>query len=154
MCATWADDYDWRATERRLNAIGQFRTELDGLGIHFLHARSPHADALPLVMTHGWPGSVIEFLGVHRPADAARRPRRRLPRRLPVAARLRLQRQAGASPGWGVERIAAAWATLMARLGYERYGAQGSDWGTTVTDRARPSTTPTTSPASTSCRRS
>ena len=63
----WADGYDWRATERRLNALPQFRTQLDGLGIHFLHVRSPHADALPLVITHGWPGSVVEFLKVIGP---------------------------------------------------------------------------------------
>ena len=90
--------YDWRATERRLNAIGQFRTELDGLGIHFLHARSPHADALPLVMTHGWPGSVIEFLGVidrlTRPDDPADAFHVVCPS-LPGYA---LQRQAGGSP--------------------------------------------------------
>ena len=95
----WADGYDWRATEARLNALPQFRTEIDGLGIHFLHVRSPHADALPLVITHGWPGSIVEFLKVIGPltdptahgGDA----RRRVPRRVPVAARLRLQRQAG-----------------------------------------------------------
>jgi hypothetical protein len=61
LCAYWAEGYDWRATEARLNALPQFRTELDGLGIHFLHVRSPHAEALPLVLTHGWPGSVLEF---------------------------------------------------------------------------------------------
>ena len=61
LCAYWADKYDWRATEARLNGFPQFRTEIDGLGIHFIHVRSPHADALPLVMTHGWPGSVVEF---------------------------------------------------------------------------------------------
>jgi pimeloyl-ACP methyl ester carboxylesterase len=132
VCATWAEDYDWRATERRLNAIGQFRTELDGLGIHFLHARSPHAHALPLIMTHGWPGSVIEFLGVidrlTRPDDPADAFHVVCPS-LPGYG----FSDKPAEPGWGVARIAAAWATLMARLGYARYGAQGSDWGTTVT---------------------
>ena len=97
LCGYWADGYDWRATEARLNALPQFRTELDGLGIHFLHVRSPHADALPLVLTHGWPGSVVEFVDVIGPltdptATAGRG--RRLPRRLPLAARLRVQRQA------------------------------------------------------------
>ena len=135
LCAHWADGYDWRATEARLNALPGYRAELDGLGIHLLHVRSPHRDALPLVMTHGWPGSIVEFLKVIGPltdpgahggdsADAfhvvcpslpgygfSDKPRR---------------------PGWGVERIAAAWAELMARLGYERYGAQGSDWGTSI----------------------
>ena len=93
------DGYDWRATEARLNALPQFRTEIDGLGIHFLHVRSPHPDALPLVITHGWPGSVVEFLKVIGPLTDPTRTaamRRRLPRRVPVAARLRLQRQAGA----------------------------------------------------------
>ena len=95
VCATWAEDYDWRATERRLNAIGQFHTELDGLGIHFLHARSPHPGALPLIMTHGWPGSVIEYLGRDRSVlDPAGGPGGRLPRRLPLAAGLRFQREA------------------------------------------------------------
>ena len=67
LCAYWAEDYDWRATEARLNALPQFRTEIDGLGIHFLHVPSPHAAALPLVLTHGWPGSIIEFLGAIGP---------------------------------------------------------------------------------------
>ena len=100
LCAYWADGYDWRPPRQRLNRFPQFRTEIDGLGIHFLHVRSPHPDALPLVITHGWPGSVVEFLEGHRAADrpdrARRRRRRRVPRRVPVAARLRLQRQADA----------------------------------------------------------
>ena len=98
--------------------------------------RSPHADALPLVITHGWPGSVVEFQKVIGPLadpDRARRQRRgRVPRRLPVAARLRLLGQADAH-GRGVERIADAWAQLMPRLGYARYVAQGGDWGSIVT---------------------
>ena len=67
LCRYWAEGYDWRATERRLNLLPQFRTEVDGLGIHFLHVRSPHADALPVVITHGWPGSIVEFLKVIGP---------------------------------------------------------------------------------------
>ena len=98
LCDYWADGYDWRRCEARLNGLGQFRTEIDGLGIHFLHVRSPHDDAVPLVMTHGWPGSVVEFLNVIEPADqpdrARRERRRRVPRGVPVAARLRVQRQA------------------------------------------------------------
>ena len=98
LCRHWAEAYDWRATEARLNALPQFRTALDGLGIHFLHVRSPHPDALPLVMTHGWPGSIVEFLDVLGPLTRARgarrRRRRRVPRGLPVAAGLRVQRQA------------------------------------------------------------
>ena len=136
LCAWWADEYDWRATEARLNGLPQFRTEIDGLGVHFLHVRSPHAEALPLVLTHGWPGSVVEFLDVVGPltdptahggdaADAFHVVCPSLPgygfSDRPTA------------PGWNVERIARAWAELMARLGYDRYGAQGGDWGASIT---------------------
>jgi pimeloyl-ACP methyl ester carboxylesterase len=135
LCRYWADHYDWRATEARLNALPQFRTEIDGLGIHFLHVRSPHPDALPLVITHGWPGSIVEFLKVLGPltdptahggdsADAFHVVCPSLPGYGFSDKPTR--------PGWGVERIAAGWAVLMARLGYERYGAQGSDWGTSI----------------------
>jgi pimeloyl-ACP methyl ester carboxylesterase len=136
LCHYWAEDYDWRATEARLNALPQFRTEIDGLGIHFVHVRSPHAGALPLVMTHGWPGSIIEFLKVLGPltdppsyggsaADAFH----------VVCPSLPGYGFSGkpAQPGWNIQRIADAWAQLMARLGYDRYGAQGGDWGTSVT---------------------
>jgi pimeloyl-ACP methyl ester carboxylesterase len=136
LCRYWGKEYDWRATESRLNALTQGREVVDGLGIHFLHVRSPHADALPLLITHGWPGSIIEFLKVIGPlsdpsahggavADAFHVVCPSLP---------------GygfsdkpAKPGWVIERIAAAWSELMARLGYGRYGAQGSDWGTSIT---------------------
>ena len=136
VCRYWADGYDWRATERRINSAGQFRTEIDGLGIHLLHVRSPEPDAFPLVLTHGWPGSIVEFLKVTGPlsdprahggdpADAFHVVCPSLPgygfSDKPVGT------------GWGVDRIAAAWATLMSRLGYERYGAQGGDWGAMVT---------------------
>ena len=136
LCAHWADGYDWRSTEARLNALGQERVVIDGLGIHLLHVRSPHPDALPLVLTHGWPGSVVEFLDVIGPltdppahggdaADAFHVVCPSLPgygfSDKPTA------------PGWNVERIARAWAELMARLGYDRYGAQGGDWGAMVT---------------------
>jgi epoxide hydrolase len=135
LCRYWAELYDWRATEARLNALPQFRTEIDGLGIHFLHVLSPHADALPLVITHGWPGSIVEFLKVLGPltdptahgGDAADSFHVVCPS-LPGYG----FSDKPARPGWGVERIAAAWAVLMARLGYERYGAQGSDWGTSI----------------------
>jgi pimeloyl-ACP methyl ester carboxylesterase len=135
LCRYWADGYDWRATEARLNALPQFRTEIDGLGIHFLHVRSPHPGALPLLLTHGWPGSIIEFLKVVGPltdptahgGDAA------------DAFHLVCPSLPGygfsdrpARTGWGVERIADAWSVLAARLGYRRYGAQGSDWGTSI----------------------
>jgi pimeloyl-ACP methyl ester carboxylesterase len=135
LCGYWATSYDWRATEARLNALPQFRTEIDGLGIHLLHVRSRHADALPLVMTHGWPGSIVEFLkvigpltdpAVHggEPGDAFHVVCPSLPG---YGFSDKPERW-----GWGVQRIAAAWTELMARLGYERYGAQGSDWGTSV----------------------
>jgi epoxide hydrolase len=135
LCGYWADAYDWRATERRLNALPQFRTEIDGLGIHFLHVRSPHAGALPLVITHGWPGSIVEFLKVIDPltdptthgGDASDAFHVVCPS-LPGYGFSDKPRRTG----WGVERIAAAWIQLMARLGYERYGAQGSDWGTSI----------------------
>jgi epoxide hydrolase len=135
LCRYWAEEYDWRATEARLNALPQYRTEIDGVGIHFVHVRSPHADALPLVMTHGWPGSFVEFTKVIGPladptahgGDAADAFHVVCPS-LPGYA----FSDVPSEPGWGIERIAAAWATLMARLGYDRYGAQGSDWGTSV----------------------
>jgi pimeloyl-ACP methyl ester carboxylesterase len=135
LCAYWAADYDWRATETRLNALPQFRTEIDGLGIHLLHVRSPHANALPLVMTHGWPGSIVEFLKVISPlTDPAAHGGDPTDAFHVVCPSLpgygfsdKPQR-----PGWGIERIAAAWRELMARLGYKRYGAQGSDWGTSI----------------------
>jgi hypothetical protein len=92
VCNYWAEVYDWRATEARLNQLPQFRTELDGLGIHFLHIQSPHEHALPLVMTHGWPGSIVEFLKVLRPHGPRGRCGRCLSRRLPYPARLRVFR--------------------------------------------------------------
>jgi pimeloyl-ACP methyl ester carboxylesterase len=135
LCAYWASGYDWRASEARLNALPQFRTEIDGLGIHLIHARSPHADALPLVITHGWPGSIVEFLKVIGPltdpsahgGDSADAFHVVCPSLPGYGFSDKPQR-----PGWGVERIATAWTELMARLGYERYGAQGSDWGTSI----------------------
>jgi pimeloyl-ACP methyl ester carboxylesterase len=135
LCRYWAEDYDWRRTEARLNELPQFRTEIDGLAIHFLHVRSPHPDALPLVLTNGWPGSFIEYLKVLRPltdptayggdpADAFHVV-------CPTLPGYGFSDKP-AQPGWNVQRIARAWAELMARLGYERYGATGSDWGTSV----------------------
>ncbi|MBI5338712.1 MAG: alpha/beta fold hydrolase [Mycolicibacterium rufum] len=123
----WAKDYDWRATEAELNGFDQFVTELDGLPIHFLHVRSGRADAFPLLITHGWPGSVLEFHKVIRPlADAGYDV---------VCPSLPGYGFSGkpSATGWGVVRIALAWNELMTRLGYERYGAQGGDWGGAVT---------------------
>ncbi|MEJ8279282.1 epoxide hydrolase family protein [Pseudonocardia spirodelae] len=128
----WRSGYDWRSFEERLDAIGQFRTEIDGLGIHFLHRRSSRADATPLIVTHGWPGSVAEFVDV---LDDLAEPRDDAPAFHVVAPSLpgfgfsdRPERT-----GWGIERIAAAWVELMDRLGYRRFVAHGGDWGGTVT---------------------
>jgi pimeloyl-ACP methyl ester carboxylesterase len=135
LCRSWAAEYDWRDTEARLNALPQFRTVIEGLGIHFLHVRSQHADALPLVITHGWPGSIVEFLKVIGPladptahgGDASDAFHVVCPSLPGFGFSDKPTR-----PGWGIERIADAWAVLAARLGYERYGAQGSDWGTSI----------------------
>ena len=126
LCSYWSDGYDWRRAEARLNGIGQFRTIIDGLGIHFLHARSSEPDALALVLTHGWPGSVNEFVDVIGPLNEAGF--HCVVPSLPGYG----WSDKPAEAGWNVGRIARAWATLMARLGYDRYGAQGSDWGTSV----------------------
>jgi pimeloyl-ACP methyl ester carboxylesterase len=131
LCSYWADHYDWRVVEARLNAAPQFRTTIDGLAIHFLHARSPYPDALPLVMTHGWPGSVVEFLGVLGPLTDPPDPADAFHIVCPSLPGYGWSDKP-AGPGWSVERIARAWAALMARLGYDRYGALGSDWGTSI----------------------
>jgi pimeloyl-ACP methyl ester carboxylesterase len=136
LCAHWAGGYDWRRLEARLNAIGQFHTAIDGLDVHFLHARSPHPDALPLLLTHGWPGSVVEFLKVIEPlTDPTRHGGTAADAFHVVCPSLPGYGFSGkpTATGWGTPRIAAAWATLMARLGYARYGAQGGDWGAFVT---------------------
>ena len=133
----WAADYDWRACEARLNALPQFTTEIDGVDIHFIHVKSRHENALPLVITHGWPGSVIELLGVVGPltdpaahggsADDA------FDLVLPSLPGYGFSGEP-AEIGWNVGRIAHAWAELMSRLGYTRYVAQGGDVGASVTD--------------------
>jgi epoxide hydrolase len=136
LCRYWSDEYDWRGTESRLNSIPQFTTQLDGLNIHFLHVRSPHPGALPLIITHGWPGSIVEFLKVIGPltdpvahgGDASDAFDVICPSLPGYGYSERPNRT-----GWGVERIAGAWTQLMARLGYDRYGAQGGDWGAMVT---------------------
>jgi pimeloyl-ACP methyl ester carboxylesterase len=135
LCGYWAAGYDWRETEARLNALPQFRTEIDELGIHLIHVRSPHPDALPLIITHGWPGSIVEFLKVIEPlADPAAHGGDAADAFHVVCPSLPgygfSDKPAGR--GWDVERISDAWIRLMARLGYERYGAQGSDWGTSI----------------------
>jgi pimeloyl-ACP methyl ester carboxylesterase len=133
----WAADYDWRACEARLNALPQFTTEIDGTDIHFIHVKSDHAGALPLIMTHGWPGSVIELLGAVGPlTDPAAHGGA-----AEDAFNLVLPSLPGygfsgepAEAGWDPGRVARAWAELMRRLGYTRYVAQGGDLGAIVTD--------------------
>ena len=136
VCAYWAEKYDWREREARLNRFPQFRTELDGLGIHFVHVRSPQADALPLVITHGWPGSIVEFHKVIEPlVDPAAHggdPADAFHVVCPSLPGYGFSDKPAAS-GWNVERIGAAWASLMESLGYARYVAQGGDWGSMVT---------------------
>lgn len=136
LCEYWAESYDWRATEARLNALPQFRTEVDGLGIHYLHVRSPHPDALPLIMTHGWPGSVVEFLKVLGPLTDppayGGNPRDAFHLVCPSLPGYAFSDKP-ATTGWDVSRIATAWIELMRLLGYERYGAQGHDWGSSIT---------------------
>lgn len=136
LVAYWHDRYDWRKFERKINAYPQFRTHIDGLGIHFIHVKSRHVNALPIILTHGWPGSVVEFLKVIGPltdptahggsADDA--------------FHVVIPSQPGfgwsdkpAETGWNVVRTAKAWGVLMARLGYKRWVAQGGDWGSGVT---------------------
>ncbi|CAM8672885.1 Haloalkane dehalogenase [Sphingobium sp. AntQ-1] len=132
LCAYWANGYDWRRCEAALNALPQFMTQIDGLSIHFLHVRSPRPDAVPLILTHGWPGSVLEFMKVIGPLSN--------PAPDAPAFHLVIPSLPGygfsdkpAATGWGVEKIADAWITLMRRLGYDRFFAQGGDWGAAVT---------------------
>jgi len=150
----WRETYDWRRCEALLNGLGQSRTEIDGLGIHFLHVRSPEPDALPLIMTHGWPSSVLDFRKVIGPLTD------------PVAHggeagdafHLVIPTLPGfgfsdkpTEPGWLYPRIADAWIELMDRLGYERWGAQGGDLGCAVTDTIASKRPPACTVRSTSC---
>lgn len=131
LCAYWADGYDWRATEARLNKLPQFRMEIDGLGLHFVHARSPHPQATPLVLTHGWPGSIVEFARVVEPLTRPPDPADAFHVVCPSLPGYGFSDRP-ATTGWTVEHIADAWATLMTRLGYERFAAGGHDWGTSI----------------------
>ena len=132
----WARDYDWRRFERELNSFPQFMTTIDGLDIHFIHVRSTNPNAMPLILTHGWPGSIVEFLKLIGPLTD------------PVAFGGQVEDSFDVvipslpgfgfsgkptETGWTVSRIAAAWATLMTRLGYSAWAAQGGDWGSVVT---------------------
>jgi len=136
LCRYWLEDYDWPAASARLNQFPQFTTAIDGLDIHFIHVRSPHPDATPLVLTHGWPGSVAEFRAVIGPlTDPVAHGGSAVDAFHVVCPSLPGYGFSGkpATAGWGAERIADAWDQLMGRLGYERYGAQGGDWGSLVT---------------------
>jgi len=131
----WRDSYDWRAAEARINAYPQFVIEIDGQDIHFLHVRSPEPDAIPLILTHGWPGSVVEYLNVVGPLTDPRAhgkdPSTAFDLVIPS-----LPGFAFSAPltgrGWSTQRTAAAWAGLMGRLGYDRYGAAGNDAGSMI----------------------
>ena len=140
LCEYWADGYDWRATEARLNALPLFQTAIDGIRIVFAHVRSPRPDALPLILTHGWPGSVVEFGKVIGPLPIRRARRRRGDAFHVVCPCLPGYGFSGKpdGTGWGVERIARAWAELMARLGYSRYGTAGQRLGHQHQHPARP----------------
>jgi pimeloyl-ACP methyl ester carboxylesterase len=133
----WATEYDWRKVEARLNAHPQFITEIDGLDIHFIHARSKHDDALPLIVTHGWPGSVVEQLKIIEPLTNPTAHGGTASDAFHVVIPSMPGYGFSGKPtttGWDPARIARAWATLMQRLGYSRYVAQGGDWGAVVTD--------------------
>src|SRR6478609_5129567 len=133
----WTTGYDWRACEARLNALPQFTTEIDGVPIHFIHVKSRHENALPLIMTHGWPGSVIELLEtvgpLTDPTAHGGRPEDAFHLVLPSLPGYGFSGEP-AELGWNVGRVAQAWAELMHRLGYTRYVAQGGDVGAAVTD--------------------
>ena len=136
FCHYWGNEYDWYQTQERLNHHDQFITDIDGLDIHFLHIRSSHENAMPLIITHGWPGSIIEFHKILEPLTE--------PTRHGGSAEDAFHLVCPSLPGygfsgkpkttgWGVEKIAAAWDTLMLRIGYDSYVAQGGDWGSAVT---------------------
>ena len=136
MCRYWADGFDWRKEEAAMNRFDQFMTEIDGVDIHFIHVRSPHANAMPLLISHGWPGSVHEFHKVIGPlTDPTRFGGKAEDAFHVVCPSLPGFGFSGkpAEVGWGVDRIAAAFKVLMARLGYPRYAAQGGDWGSAIT---------------------
>ncbi len=133
----WRDRYDWRKVEARLNSYPQFITEIDGLDIHFIHVRSPHENAMPLIVTHGWPGSILEQLKIIDPLTNPTAYGGKAEDAFDVV----IPSMPGygfsgkpTSAGWGPERMASAWTTLMRLLGYKKFVAQGGDWGAVVTD--------------------
>lgn len=136
LLAYWRDSYDWRRLEERLNALPQFKTEIDGLGIHFIHVRSEHEDAMPMVMTHGWPGSIIEFLEtidpLVNPTAHGGEAKDAFHLVIPSIPGFGFSDKPSRK-GWERGRIAQAWDTLMKGLGYREYVAQGGDWGSVIT---------------------
>ncbi|MEM7275185.1 MAG: epoxide hydrolase, partial [Actinomycetota bacterium] len=136
VCRYWADEYDWRSREAALNRFDHFTDVVDGLDLHFIHARSPEPDALPLLITHGWPGSIVEFHRVIEPLTDPRAhggdPADAFHVVCPSLPGYGFSGKPTAT-GWGVPKVAQTWVALMAQLGYERFGAQGGDWGAAVT---------------------
>ncbi len=132
LCAYWADGYDWRATEARLDQLPQFRTIIDGVAIHFIHVRSTQPNARPLILTHGWPGSFLEYERVIGPLTEPGDGSEAFDVVIPSLPGYAFSGKP-TEPGWDIHRIARAWAELMHRLGYERFTAIGGDWGTGVT---------------------
>ncbi|NYF57329.1 epoxide hydrolase family protein [Micromonospora purpureochromogenes] len=133
----WANDYDWRKVEARLNSLPQFITEIDGLDIHFVHVRSKHENALPLIVSHGWPGSIIEQLKIIEPLTDPTAHGGSAEDAFHVVIPSMPGYGYSGKPtetGWGPDRIGRAWVTLMKRLGYDRFVAQGGDWGAIVVD--------------------
>jgi len=136
LVENWRTHYDWRLVERTLNGLPQFRTQIDGLGIYFIHVRSKHENALPIILTHGWPGSIIEFMQVVGPLVDPTAHGGKADEAFHVVIPSLPGFGFSDKPtevGWGLPRIANAWAVLMARLGYSHYVAQGGDWGAGVT---------------------
>ncbi len=136
VCEYWANDYDWRAREAALNRFDQFTTTIDGTDIHYIHVRSPEPDAMPLLITHGWPGSVVEFHKVIEPLSDPRShggdPKDAFDVICPSLPGFGFSGKP-TETGWGVPKVAEIWVALMAELGYDRFGAQGGDWGAAIT---------------------
>ena len=136
LCAYWRKGYDWRNCEAKLNAFGQFKTEIDGVDIHFLHIKSPEPNAMPLIITHGWPGSVIEFMKVigplTNPVAHGGKAEDAFHVVIPSIPGFGFSGKPSAT-GWGVAKIGFAWGLLMKRLGYDGWVAQGGDWGSVIT---------------------
>ncbi|MBJ7438102.1 MAG: alpha/beta fold hydrolase [Sphingopyxis sp.] len=137
VLAHWRDNYDWRKVETKLNSYPQFLTEIDGLDIHFVHVRSKHENALPVIVTHGWPGSILEQLKIIdplvNPTAHGGKAEDAFHVVIPSIPGYGFSGKP-TSGGWGPERIASAWTTLMQRLGYDKFVAQGGDWGAVITE--------------------